>query len=499
MTVKIKMNSVDQIKVKSKHTLKEALAMLDQSGMSILILVDAKEVMQRTITDGDIRRLLLAGSDLNDPLTSLEPSEAVTAEVKATADEILELMDTHGVSQIPVVDEGNRPVGLYLRHEIQPRIQLSIPHMGNLERQYVDEAFETNWIAPLGPNVDAFEKEIAEYVGCGHAAALNSGTSAIHLALRLLEVGNGDVVLCSSFTFVASANPILYQGAMPVFIDSEPDTWNMSPVALEKALKVYCEKGKKPKAIIVVHLFGQSAEMKKIMALSEQYDVPVVEDAAESLGASYQGQHTGTFGKFGIFSFNGNKIITTSGGGMLISDDGELIEKARFLSTQARDPAPHYEHTEVGYNYRMSNVLAGIGRGQLKVLDDRVKSRRNVFFRYKEALSKISCIDWMPEPEGDFSNRWLSAFSLNPDKTTVTPKELIEALENFNIEARYVWKPMHLQPLFREVQYFKHSEKESYSDYLFASSVCLPSASNMSLKQQEMVVDFMLDFFKRVN
>jgi len=491
------MNSVDQILVTAQHSLKEALSLLNQSGMSILLLVDQCGVLQRTITDGDIRRLLLSGKGLDDTLVSLEAKEAILAKDSAAEDGILALMDIHEINQIPVVDDQGKAVGLYLRRELQPRIQLSIPHMGDYERQYVEEAFQTNWIAPLGPNVDAFEKEISAYVGIGHAAALSSGTAAIHLALRLLNVERDDVVLCSSFTFVASANPILYQGAIPVFIDSEPATWNMSPVALERALAEYIKKGQKPKAIVVVHLFGQSADMEKIMALSEKYDVPVVEDAAESLGATYRGKQTGTFGKFGIFSFNGNKIITTSGGGMLISDDEELIDKARFLSTQARDPSPYYEHSEVGYNYRMSNVLAGIGRGQLKVLDERVASRREVFFRYQNAFAELQCIDLMPEPEGDYSNRWLSAISINPQKTEIKPCDLIEELSKSNIEARPVWKPMHLQPLFSGASYFTHTEGASFCDYLFETSICLPSASNMTLEQQSSVINRVLELFSR--
>ena len=490
------MNKVDKILVTTKFSLKDALSKLNEGGMTVLLLVDDNGVFQRTITDGDIRRLLLAGATLDNGLR-LESKKSVVAPLGVNENTVLALMDRYEIDHIPIIDESHRPVELYLRRELQPKIQLSVPHLGEYELQYVEEAFKTNWIAPLGPNVDAFEKEIASYVGSGHAAALNSGTAAIHLALRLLDVGQGDIVLCSSFTFIASANPILYQGAVPAFIDSEPATWNMSPQALEKALQYYSNKDKKPKAIIVVHLFGQSAQMEEIMALSKKYEVPLIEDAAESLGASYRGKHTGTFGKFGIFSFNGNKIITTSGGGMLISDDVKMIERARFLSTQARDPSPYYEHTEVGYNYRMSNVLAGIGRGQLKVLDERVTTRREIFSRYKDALSSIDCIDWMPEPEGDFSNRWLSVFAINPQKTNVTPRELIEALENFNVEARYVWKPMHLQPLFVGAEYFEHSEKGSYCDYLFANSVCLPSASSMSVEQQNSVIKYILNVFKQ--
>jgi dTDP-4-amino-4,6-dideoxygalactose transaminase len=490
------MDNVDQIIVTINDTLKESLERLNNSGTSILLLVDVNNSLQRTITDGDIRRLLLAGKGLGDTLESLEEKVPVVGFIDASNTEILGLMDRYEINQIPIVDANNCPVGLHLRHKIQPRILLSVPHMGGYERQFVDEAFQTNWIAPLGPNVDAFEKDLADYVGSQHAAALNSGTAAIHLALRLLDVTQGDLVLCSSFTFVASANPILYQGATPIFIDSEPATWNMSPVALEKALQECCQQGKKPKAIIVVHLYGQSASMEEIMAISEVYGVPVVEDAAESMGASYRGQHTGTFGVFGVFSFNGNKIITTSGGGMLVSNDAELIEKARFLSTQAKDSVAHYEHSEVGYNYRMSNVLAGIGRGQLKVLSERVKSRRNVFFRYRDAFVHLECIDWMPEPEGDFSNRWLSSFSLNPRKTEITPQMLIDALAELNIEARPVWKPMHLQPLFKGSRYFRHDEEQSYCDYLFKTSICLPSASSMSVAQQNSVIDCILDVFK---
>ena len=482
------MNTLEIISVTKERSLKEALERLNQSQTAILLLIDDNGALDRTITDGDIRRLLLAGKTLEDTLVSLEKSSAVVVKDGLSDTELLNLMDEYQVKQIPVVDDDNKPIGLHLRHNLEPRIQLSIPHMGDHELRYVEEAFQTNWIAPVGPNIDAFEKEIASYVGIKYAAAVSSGTAAIHLALRLLDIGPGDLVLCSSFTFIASANPILYQGATPVFIDSEPQTWNMSHQALEKALKACCEKGEKPKAILVVHIYGQSAEMEKIIALSKAYDVPIVEDAAESLGALYKGKHTGTFGKFGIFSFNGNKIITTSGGGMLISDDRKLIERARFLSTQAKDSAPHYEHSEIGYNYRMSNILAGIGRGQLEVLDDRVNSRRGIFYRYKEALSHIGCIDWMPEPEDDFSNHWLSAISLNPQKTQVTPKMLIDALAGLNIEARPVWKPMHLQPLFKDSLYFRHHDKQSYCDYLFETAICLPSASNMSMAQQDSVI-----------
>lgn len=487
------MRSVEQIKVTIKSTLKEALEVLDRSSMSVLLLVDEKGLLLRTITDGDIRRLLLEGRALSDSLGCLKPKSAVVANVKATSDEILMLMNEHNVNQVPVVNENNKPEGLYLRRDIEPHILLSTPHMGEYERKFVEEAFNTNWIAPLGPNVDGFEQELAEYVGCKHAAALSSGTAAIHLALRLLEVGPGDHVICSSFTFVASANPILYQGATPIFVDSEPETWNMSPAALEVALQENCESGNRPKAIIVVHLYGQSADMDNIMQLGTKYDVPVIEDAAESLGAFYRGRHTGTFGKFGIFSFNGNKIITTSGGGMLVSDDGDLIEKARFLATQARDPAPYYQHTEIGYNYRMSNILAGIGRGQLKVLDDRVKARRKVFERYVELLSDIDGIKWMPESKDCESTRWLTTATIEPDSINTDIKYIIESLNRNCIEARHVWKPMHKQPIFKNTLYYPHNKEESVCDRLFSNGICLPSSSHLTGTQQKRVVNVVRD------
>ncbi|ADI28208.1 DegT/DnrJ/EryC1/StrS aminotransferase family protein [Geobacillus sp. C56-T3] len=374
----------------------------------------------------------------------------------------------------------------------KPRIYLSPPHMSGNEQKYINEAFETNWIAPLGPNVDAFEKELAEYVGSKGAAAVSSGTAAIHLALRLLGVGRGDVVFCSSLTFVASANPILYQGAEPVFIDSEPETWNMSPQALERAMEEAKREGKLPKTVIVVNLYGQSAKMDEILAICDRYGVPVVEDAAESLGSAYKGKKSGTFGTFGIYSFNGNKIITTSGGGMLVSDDVDALQRARFLATQARDPAPHYQHSEMGYNYRMSNIVAGIGRAQLQVLDERVKARRAVFDRYVQALGDIEGIHFMPELEGTMSNRWLTALTIDQQALGVTPMEIINALAAENIEARPVWKPLHLQPLFAGVRYYPHEEGWSVSDELFANGICLPSGSSMTVEQQQRVIDVIM-------
>lgn len=370
----------------------------------------------------------------------------------------------------------------------QKRIYLSAPHMSGNEHQYIKEAFDTNWIAPLGPNVDAFEEELADYVGIGDAAAVSSGTAAIHLALKLLDVHQGDKVFCSSLTFVASANPIIYLGAEPVFIDSEPETWNMSPQALERALEEAARKEQLPKAVIVVNLYGQSAKMDELVAICDTYNVPMIEDAAESLGSTYKGRASGTFGKFGVYSFNGNKIITTSGGGMLVSNDLDALKRARFYATQARDQAAHYEHSQMGFNYRMSNILAGIGRAQLEVLPERVVARRAIFDRYNRELSKIPGIQFMPELEGTWSNRWLTVLTIDEQEAGVSRDTLLRALAADNIEARPVWKPLHIQPLFECTRYYPHQEGVSISEKLFQTGLCLPSGSNMTEEEQSRVI-----------
>jgi pyridoxal phosphate-dependent aminotransferase EpsN len=368
------------------------------------------------------------------------------------------------------------------------RIFLSSPHMSGNELPLVAKAFDSNWIAPLGPHVDAFEQELAEYLGVTGALALNSGTAAIHLALRLCGVEPGDTVFCSSLTFVASANPVLYLGAKPVFIDSEQESWNMSPAALEQALYEAAGAGKLPRAVIVVNIFGQSADMDAILGLCNQYRIPVIEDAAESLGATYKGKPSGTLGKFGIFSFNGNKIITAAGGGMLVSNETEALVKARFWATQARDQAVHYQHSEIGYNYRLSNVLAAIGRGQLRVLDERINARRAVYAKYLETLSDIPDFVFMPEAPYGRSTRWLTTMTVDSKRTGVTAAQIIDSLIKENIEARPVWKPLHLQPLFRRSPYYPHGTS-SYSDYLFENGICLPSGSNLTEQDVERVVD----------
>ena len=351
------------------------------------------------------------------------------------------------------------------------KIWLSSPHMSDegYEMEYIQEAFASNWIAPLGANVDGFERELAAKVGAKHAVALSSGTAAIHMALKAVGVGKGDIVFCQDLTFAATVNPVIYQNATPVFIDSDLQTWNMDPAALEAAFKKYPEV----KAVIVVHLYGLSADLDPILALCKKYNVPLIEDAAESLGTTYKGKHTGTFGDYGIFSFNGNKIITTSGGGMLVSNNEERIQKVRFWATQARDRARHYQHSEIGYNYRMSNVLAGIGRGQLKVLDERIEKKRYIYEFYKRELSNLDGVEMMPINEWNEPNCWLSCITLSGK---VRPLDIIELLEKENIESRPIWKPMHMQPVFADYDFIG----EGVSEQIYVNGVCLPSDTKMT-------------------
>jgi dTDP-4-amino-4,6-dideoxygalactose transaminase len=368
---------------------------------------------------------------------------------------------------------------------MNPKVWLSSPHMGGEEFLFVKEAFDTNWIAPLGPNVNGFEHDLETFTDAKYAAALSSGTAALHLALIMLGIEAGDEVICQSFTFSATANPIVYQGAIPVFVDSEAETWNMSPDLLEQAIKDRIKKGRKPKAIIIVHLYGMPANIERIMAIAERYEIAVIEDAAEALGSTVNNKNVGTFGLMGVLSFNGNKIITTSGGGALISNHQNLIEQARFLATQARDAAPHYQHSQIGYNYRMSNVCAGIGRGQMRVIRDRIKQRRNIYDTYVQGLSEIPGIKFLAEPPGYFSNRWLTTILIDSETNNGIDREIIRmALEMENIESRPLWKPMHLQPIFENYPSFING----LSEHLFNNGLCLPSGSNLTADEVQRVI-----------
>lgn len=374
------------------------------------------------------------------------------------------------------------------------KIWLSSPHMSGAELRFVQEAFDTNWVAPVGPHLNQFELELAAYNNVANCAALSSGTAAIHLALLILGVERGDEVICSTFTFSGTCNPIVYVGATPVFVDSESETWNMDPELLESAIEDRIRlTGKKPKAIIVVHLYGMPAKWNEIKSIADKYEIPIVEDAAEGLGSTYQGKKLGSLGDLGVYSFNGNKIITTSGGGALVSDNLNWINKAKFLSTQARDPAPHYQHSEIGFNYRLSNVCAGIGRGQLQVIDERVEQRRANFTFYHKKLSALPGLAFQPEKEGSYANRWLTCITIDPSKANVTREQIRLALEKENIESRPLWKPMHLQPVFEEMPYFGSGVSET----LFENGLCLPSGSNLSGDDLQRVSEIIKQEFKK--
>lgn len=483
-----------ELLIRKENTLLDALNLLDRTAAGHLLLVDQHGKLERTITDGDLRRLIIAGTSEDALLNVLPPQVPITASMDLPLPELVGLFEKNGVSAIPRVDDEGRPRLLEKRNSLGP-ILLSTPHLGDEEAKFVQSAFDSNWIAPLGPQVEGFEQDLGKFSNNKFVAALSSGTAALHLGLILLGVGDGDRVYCSTFTFAASANPIKYQRAEPVFIDSEPHTWNMSPEALERAFALDEARGTLPKAVVIANIYGQSADMDRLMTLCDAYEVPVLEDAAESLGAKYKGKMSGSFGRLSAFSFNGNKIITTSGGGALCSDDEELIGRARFLATQAREPEAHYEHREVGYNYRLSNILAGIGRGQLMVIHDRIARRRSIFELYRKQLHDVKCLNWMPEPEGYFSTHWLSTLTLD-SKSKINASDVVEKLRVIGIEARPLWKPMHRQPVFSGCEYFSHQKNESISDHLFETGLCLPSGSNLSDSDVEKVTEqlkFLLD------
>lgn len=377
-----------------------------------------------------------------------------------------------------------------MRSQDYDRLYLSPPHLGRHEINYLHKALEDNWVAPTGPNLDGFERDICEYTGAGHCIALTSGTAAIHLGLILLGVGPGDVVLCPSFTFVATANPITYLGATPVFIDSEADTWNLCPERLREAIEDQLRQGRRPKAMLVVHLYGMPAKLREILAIATEYNIPVLEDAAEALGSRYEGQPLGSFGAVSVFSFNGNKILTTSGGGALLTSNSDWARRARYLAAQAKDAAPHYQHSETGYNYRLSNLLAGIGRGQMELIEDRVKRRREIYAWYREHLAGIAGLQLAPtEPTGSRSNRWLTTLLLDPAETTVTPEQLRLHLETRNIESRPLWKPLHLQPLFATAPMYGGTLCAD----LFTRGLCLPSGTAMTEMDLRRVTDAVKD------
>jgi dTDP-4-amino-4,6-dideoxygalactose transaminase len=474
--------------VRAHTSLRETMAIIEQSTVKIAVVTNDAGKLLRTVTDGDIRRGLLKGLDLQSPVRDLPGREPVTCSDQASREAIALLLDQLDVSAVVMVSADEVPVGILDRTSSSGMTFMSPPHLGSRELELVQAAFEDNWIAPAGPNLTKFEQSLADVSERRHALALSSGTAALHLALCALRIAPGDRVYVSDLTFAASLQPILYERATPVLIDCEPNSWNMSPTALERKLAQDAERGALPRAIILVHLYGQPAELAAICRIADNYGIPIVEDAAESLGATYANRPSGSHGVLAAFSFNGNKIITTSGGGALVGDDNELIAFARYLSTQGREPLEHYQHAEVAYNYRMSNVLAGIGVGQLEVLGERVERRREIHRHYREKLRDIPGMGFQENPEGGNGNRWLTVVTLDPNFIDRHPYQIMRELRESGIETRPGWKPMHMQPVCAGAEFEPHDRIAPVSSRLFFQSLCLPSGSSLQTGEQDRII-----------
>lgn len=479
-------------------SISEALKSINDSDKRICLVTEPDGRLARVITDGDIRRALLSGVSTEDAISVLPPTNPVTCRADVTESDMLSLMADNDIDIVVVVNQENHPLSLVNRSMLEPNVLLSPPHMGEREQLYVGDAFEENWVAPAGPHLAKFEHGLEAITGLKSALAVSSGTAALHLAMRVLNVKGGDRVYVSDLTFAASAQPILYQNAVPVLIDSEPGTWNMSPEALARKLEKDNALGILPAAIIVVHIYGQSACMDRICEFANIYDIPVVEDAAESLGATYNNSSSGSLGTLAAFSFNGNKIITTGGGGALVSNNQELIDLARNLSTQGRDNALHYQHDKVAYNYRMSNILAGIGRGQLALLGERVEARRRIFDRYKKGLKDIPGVNFQDNSPNSLGNRWLTVVDIDPDEIGLHSYQVIKKMGEYGIECRPAWKPMHMQPLFRDYEIEFHDEHKYVAGEHFIRSFCLPSGSSMTENAQDRIISQLHKTLKRL-
>jgi len=466
----------------------QAMQIIEKARIKLCVVLDDQGRVLRTLTDGDIRRALLQGHGFDTPVQRLAHVDPVTCPDRTDAVEMLAIMRQRSIQAIVIVDAEGHPLRVAARDQMEATILLSPPHMGTDELSLIQQAFDDNWVAPAGPHLATFEAKLCEVAARKHAVALASGTAALHLALRVLDIGPSDRVYVSDLTFMATVQPVLYQRATPVLIDSEPLGWNMSPLALETALVRDAARGCLPKAIVVAHIYGQSADMTAIMALADRYGIPVIEDAAESLGASYGNRPSGSHGLLSVFSFNGNKIITTSGGGALLSDRADLILRARDLSQQGRDPADHYQHSQIAYNYRMSNVLAGIGVAQLGVLPARVSRRRQVFDRYREGLADIAGISFQANIAGGEGNRWLTVAQFDPDHIARHPYQFMRSLRGMGIETRPAWKPMHMQPLLHGCAFVPHDSAAPVSSALFLRSLCLPSGSSLADADQDRVI-----------
>lgn len=474
--------------VPSGTTIKQAMEIIEKARIKICVVDDGAGHALRCVTDGDIRRALLAGASFDAPLFNLPHVDPVVLPQDASKAEMVATMRQHSIQALVLQDAEGRAVKLVALSDLERSILLSPPHMSQDEMPLVQQAFEDNWVAPAGPHLAQFETEMSRLSHRKHAVALSSGTAGLHLALRVLDIGAGDRIYVSDVTFIASVQPILYENATPVLIDSEPLSWNMSPAALRRALAQDAARGQLPKAVVVAHIYGQSADMAAIMEACAPYDIPVIEDAAESLGASYGNRPSGAHGLMSVYSFNGNKIVTTSGGGALVSDRADLIERARNLSQQGRDPADHYQHSQIAYNYRMSNILAGIGIAQLGVLEQRVSQRRDIFARYQQGLAKIRGISFQADAAGSVGNRWLTVIVLDPDQIDRHPYQFMRALRQRGIETRPAWKPMHMQPLLHGCQFVPHDPETPVSAPLFLRSLCLPSGSSLQPEDQDRVI-----------
>lgn len=475
--------------ITAETSIREAMRSLDRSTIKLCVVTGEKGNLVRTLTDGDVRRALLGGATLDMPVGILPSQAPITFPEGTPSAQLLQAMRAHSINAVVIVDAAGAPVEVVARSSLEDLILLSPPHMGTAEVALVQQAFDENWVAPAGPHLARFEEDLKAVSNRRHALALSSGSAGLHLALRVLGIGAGDTVYVSDLTFVASLQPILYENATPVLIDAEPEGWNMSPAALGRRLAQDAARGKLPAAIVVVHLYGQSADMEAIVALADHYGVPIIEDAAESLGATYRNRPSGAHGLLSVYSFNGNKIITTSGGGALVSDRGDLIELARNLSQQGRDTAEHYQHSQIAYNYRMSNILAGIGIAQLGHLSDRVASRRAVYARYREGFRDIPGIRFQGDVAGGHGTRWLTVIDLDPDQIARHPYQFMRRLRAKGIETRPAWKPMHMQPLCHGMDFVPHDPEEPVSAGLFLRSLCLPSGSSLSVSQQDRVIE----------
>lgn len=474
--------------VRPGDSVRIVMAQLDRSRIKLGVLLDEGGQLRRTVTDGDIRRALLNGVSLDDPISSLPPQSTVTFPENTDHPTLLSAMNRYGINAIVLTDDSGRPIGLVDRAALGQAILLSPPHMGGGEPALVQQAFDDNWIAPAGPHLEAFEARLAAVSTREYAIALSSGTAGLHLALRALNLQRGSRVYVSDLTFVGTIQPLFYEGLEPVLIDSHPDSWNMSVDALRRQIEADAAADRKAGAILVVHLYGQSADVAGILALSQTYGLPLIEDAAESFGAIYDNRPSGAHGLISVYSFNGNKIITTSGGGALVTDDPDIAARVRYLATQGRDPVEHYQHSAVAYNYRMSNILAGVGLGQLDVLADRVAARRAIFDRYQAALQDIFGLSFQKDSPNSRGNRWLTSIEFDPDRIAIHPYQVMRRLRQLGIETRPGWKPLHMQPLCHGYDFVPHSETEVVSSAHFQKALCLPTGSNLSTVEQDRVI-----------